>query len=44
MVRISFENKEIFLGYYADLSEAIKIREEAEMKYYGQIFTNRIHL
>ena len=34
--RISINNKEICLGYYNELSQAIKVRKEAEEKYFGE--------
>lgn len=33
---INFSRKSIFLGYFEDIEEAIKAREEAEMKYWGK--------
>jgi len=36
-VRITVENKEIYLGYFTNKDLAIKAREEAEIKYYGKI-------
>lgn len=35
-VSIKVNYKSIFLGYYDDLEEAIKVREEAEKKYFGE--------
>ena len=35
-VSIKVNYKSIFLGYYADLEEAIKVRKEAEKKYFGE--------
>lgn len=32
---ISYKKKRIFLGYFLKIEEAIKVRKEAEMKYYG---------
>lgn len=33
---ISVDNKQIFLGYFADKKDAIKTRLKAELKYYGE--------
>ena len=35
-VSIKVNYKSIFLGYYTDLEEAIKVRKEAEEKYFGE--------
>lgn len=35
--RISFEKKNIFLGCFSILEDAVKAREEAELKYYGYV-------
>ena len=35
-VSIKVNYKSIFLGYYDDLEEAIKVRKEAEIKYFGE--------
>lgn len=35
-VRIQVNNKRISLGSYSDLNEAIRVRENAEIKYYGE--------
>ena len=34
-VRIYKEKREIYLGYFFSLDEAIKVRKEAEIKYFG---------
>jgi len=34
-VRIQVHGKEIWLGRYADYDEAVRVREEAEIKYFG---------
>ena len=34
--RICVDNKRIYLGCFADLNEAIKVRKEAEQKYFGE--------
>lgn len=36
-VNIGHNNKSIYLGVYSDFSQACKVREEAELKYYGFI-------
>lgn len=35
MARITFDKKKIFLGYFDDISDAIKVRKDAEDKYFG---------
>lgn len=35
--RISKDNKEYYLGYFKCFDDAVKAREEAEMKYYGYL-------
>ena len=35
-VHICVNNKQMHLGVYDDLEEAIKVRKEAEMKYFGE--------
>lgn len=34
--RITVDNKVVYLGYYEKLEDAVKIRKEAETKYYGE--------
>lgn len=34
--RITVDNKVIYLGYYKKLEDAVKIRREAEIKYFGE--------
>lgn len=36
MVRITVDNKIIYLGLYENLEDAIKVRKEAEEKYFGE--------
>lgn len=36
-VRISKDNAEFVLGHFIDFKEAVRVREEAELKYYGFI-------
>ena len=36
LVRITVNGKCINLGYYDDLEEAVKVRKEAEIKYFGE--------
>lgn len=36
-VRICINGKNVSLGRYSDFEDAVKVREEAEMKYYGTI-------
>ena len=36
MARIKVNYKQIFLGYYDTLEEAIKVREQAEIRYFGE--------
>ena len=36
MARIKINGKEKYLGCFATLEEAIKVREEAEEKYFGK--------
>lgn len=36
MARIKFESKSIFLGYFDSLEEASRVRQEAEVKYFGE--------
>jgi hypothetical protein len=38
--RIQCQRKSIYLGTFATKEEAIKVREEAEMKYFGRILQN----
>nr|DAG87205.1 MAG TPA: homing endonuclease [Herelleviridae sp.] len=33
--RIIINNKVIYLGYYKQLEDAVRVRKEAEIKYYG---------
>jgi hypothetical protein len=35
-VRIGVHNKSIYLGEYDNLEEAVKVRKEAEIKYFGE--------
>lgn len=35
-VEIGFDNNRIYLGRYADFEEAVKVRKEAEEKYFGE--------
>ena len=35
--RISVNYKEISLGYFRDFNLAVKAREAAELKYYGEV-------
>lgn len=39
-VRISVDGCRLCLGEYADLEEAVRIRKEAEMEYFGETFGN----
>lgn len=36
-VRITVDNKPIFLGRYLDFEKAVEVRKEAEIKYFGKI-------
>ena len=34
--RISYNNKQIYLGLYDDIEDAIRVRQQAEIKYFGE--------
>ena len=36
VARITFQLKEIFIGYFSEFEDAVKAREEAELKYFGE--------
>ena len=33
---ISYNNKQIYLGLYDDIKDAIRVRQQAEIKYFGE--------
>lgn len=39
---IKYQGKDIFLGYFNDIDDAIKARQEAEKEYFGRILDNEI--
>lgn len=36
VAEITYKGERIYLGYYSDFSEAVKVRKEAEIKYFGE--------
>lgn len=41
-VRISLDHKQIYLGLFDDFEEAIRVRQEAEIKYFGEFRQRKI--